>query len=1111
MKKINTLLVLVIILISTNLAYSIAPIAYHVNIESTNKNTITVPVPKLEMGQYQINSIYVKTKSKIEIDGNRFLSDVLNKGFENISISKLSSIANSNSNKVKGTPVERLFIVEYAVGVDSYDIAQELMKNPEVEYAVPVFNRYTTDFTPNDPDISKQWHIDDNAKKAWDITKGSEEIVIAIVDSGTDWQHPDLLSNIYINPNEIPNNGIDDDKNGYIDDVNGWDFVGNLTFQQAINRQWRPDNDPKPSFTSNDHGTHVAGCASAATNNAVGVASIGFNTKLMPIKCGSDNWNNGGTRGIFRGYEGLVYAAENGAHIINCSWGGPGFNPAEQEIINSIVHMGVLVVASAGNDSENIDEVSFFPTGYNNVLSVGSIQSNSRRSSFTNYGIRTDIYAPGTSIYATLPGNKYGNKSGTSMAGPVAAGLAALIKALHPNWTPHQIAAQLRSTTDPVANVATSDIPLYFGKINTLKALQANANNFAENKTKGMAISENDFNQNSIINNYSAKTIELKLINYLAPVAGVKLEFLAMDKFFDVLTSEIIVNGLTTLDTSELELRIKLNDLNPWYDGFARVLIKYTAESYTDYQLLKIPIVLQTNNSFSIIDEILEEEYATFYDVHSPNRNTVWAVGQNRLSKRGIVYNTTASRLFDGGEEPLTGVYAIDNSNAWATTGNGNLLATTNSGINWVKTDFTSTTSYFNGIGFFNENNGIAVGDPVNNQFGVILTTNGGKNWANTASIASQADEAGLVGTLSIFGDRAYFGTNAGRIIRGRDFGKTWTASLVETGANILGIAFHSNTGGIAIYTNRLKTGDDVLLARSSDGGLNWKAGVSNLNVDLGVEPVELFYNKASNAIYLICKKGEIYSTTNLGATWTPILTKQAVEYEKADLSNEIEKFRLYGASATSVTTLDFNIIPEGAKASVTSLSGSSFVFDSTEISKISNKTFEFENNGDLTIYINSISFEGPDKSAFSFFGNLPKEIAKGSKDKVITKFNPTEAREYKAQLVFSSNNADGDIVIELSGKGFEKPISSVAFDLFDKGLSVYPQPARNEINIKSTSSSNITKVNMLDITGKLVKGFDTYNPTALNTYSTTDLGTGVYLLQFVTNTGTFYKKIIIE
>ena len=1111
MTRLLTLFVLIALTISTTFAFSATPIAYNVNIESSNKNTISVPVPRLEMGQYQINSIYVKTKSKIEVNGNKFASDILNKGFENISVNKVNKITSNNSDRVKGTPVERLYIVEYAIGVDSYDMTQELMKNPEVEYAVPVFNRYTTDFTPNDPNISEQWHIDDNVKKAWDITKGSADVVIAIVDSGTDWQHPDLLPNIYINPNEIPDNGIDDDNNGYIDDVNGWDFVGNLTFQQAINRQWRPDNDPKPSFTSNDHGTHVAGCASAATNNSVGVAAIGFNTTLMPIKCGSDNWNNGGTRGIFRGYEALMYAAENGADIINCSWGGPGYNPAEQEIINSIVDMGVLIVASAGNDSQNIDEASFFPTGYNNVLSVGSIQSNNRKSGFSNYGIRTKIYAPGSNIYATLPNNKYGNKSGTSMAGPVAAGLAALVKAIHPDWTPHQIMAQLRSTTDPIANVSNSDKPLYFGTINALKALQANANNFSQNKTKGMAISENEFDQNSTITNYDEKTISLELINYLAPVSGVKLEFFAMDKYFDILTSEIIVNGLSTLDTNGIELKIKLNELNPWYDGFARVLIKYTAEAYSDYQLLKIPIQLDSENEFQFLDEILEEDYATFFDVHSPDRNTVWAVGRSRASRRGIIYNTAASQLFDGGDEGLTGVYAKDNAIAWVTTEKGNLLYTTNSGTQWSSENFSSTTSYFNGIDFFDENNGIAVGDPVNGQFGVITTSNGGKNWAPTPSLAAIGDEAGLLGTLCIFGDRAWFGTNSGRILRGRDFGKSWSVAEVESGVSIIDIAFHSNTGGIAIYTNRAKTGNDVILARSNDGGLNWTSNISNLNEKLGITPIEIFYNEDSDRIYLVGKDAEVYYTENLGSTWVPVLTTQAVTYERADISNETEKFRIYGAGPTNISALDFIKIPEGAKASLTSLSGSSFVYDSTEINKVSNKSFEFENNGDLTIFISSIAIEGPDKNAFGFFGNLPKEIAKGSKERVITKFNPTEVREYKAKLVLYSNNDGGDIVIELSGKGYEKPITSVAFDLFDKGLNIYPQPARNEINIQSTSNSNITQVNMLDITGKLVLGFDSYSPSALNTYSTNGVGAGVYLLQFVTNTGTFYKKVIIE
>ncbi len=1001
--KLTPLKVLLTLFISTTFAFSITPIAYHVQIESPNNSKMTVPVAKLEMGEYQINSLFVKTKSKIEIDGNRFVSDVLNKGFENVSISKLNKVARGNSNKVNGTPVERLYVVEYAIGVDSYDIAQELMKNPEIEYAVPVFNRYTTDFTPDDPELSRQWYINSDAKQAWDITKGSTEVVIAIVDSGTDWTHPDLLPNIYINPAEIPDNGIDDDKNGYIDDVNGWDFVGNLTYDQVRQRRWEPDNDPKPEINSNDHGTHVAGCASAATNNGVGVASLGFNTKLMPIKCGADNWNDTRIKGIYRGYEGIMYAAENGADIINCSWGGKGFNPAEQEIINSIVDMGILIVASAGNDSENIDEVSFYPTGYNNVLSVGSITTDNSRSTFTNYGIRTDIYAPGTRIYATLPGDRYGYKQGTSMAGPVAAGLAGLIKAINPSWTPHQIAAQMRSTTDPIEFVKNEDKPLYYGRINPLKALQANANNFSQNKTIGMAFSETDFSINSVIKNYEENTFQLKLINYLAPVAGVKIEFVAMDKYIDIVTSEVILNSLTTLDTSKVGLTIKLNDLNPWYDGFARVLVKYTATGYSDYQLLKIPIVVQSNNSFNYIAGIAENEDAIFNDVHSPYNGSVWAVGYSTSSKRGVVFNTTANLLFDGGLESLTGIYAKDGIDAWATTVYGNLLVTSNSGRDWEKTDFSGTTGYFNGIGFFNASKGIALGNPLNNQFGVIVTTDGGNNWASTPTLPPIGQEVGVVGVYSIFGDRVWFGTTAGRVLRGRDFGKTWTASVVDTDAKIIALAFNSNNNGIAIYTNQSETGEDYILAKSSDGGLNWTPSVSNLTETIGAKPVELIYNEAADKIFLICKNGEVYSTDNLGGKWTPVLSRQIGSYHRADIVNTEDRFRIYGASESIISSLDFTNIPSDPGTSI------------------------------------------------------------------------------------------------------------IAFDTFDKGLNIYPQPARNEINIQSISSTNIRNINLLDLSGKILKEFDSYNPTALNTYSTADLSSGVYLLQFVTNSGTFYKKIVIE
>ena len=1111
MKFLQSLLIIsVVYAIALSNAFGVEEVAYFVNIEAKNNKVQRVPVAQLKQGQYQINSIYVKTKEKVAIDGNRFVSNTINQSFDGIKINALQSI--SNSTKVKNTPVERLYIVEYGIGIDSYDLAKELMQNPDIEYAVPVFNRYVTEYEPNDPLISQQWHINNiGSKAAWDVTKGSDDVVIGIVDSGTDWYHEDLRDNTYINEDEIPDNGIDDDENGFVDDVNGWDFVGNISLGQAINQQFRPDNEPAPLAGGNEHGTHVAGCASATTDNATGIAAIGFNTKMIHVKCGSDNWTQTGTRGIFKGYQGILYAAENGADIINCSWGGPGYNPAEQEIINSVTEMGILVVASAGNDGQTIDEDNFFPTGYDNILSVGSINSNNRKSGFSNFGVRTDVYAPGGNIYATLPGNRYGNNSGTSMAGPVAAGLAALIKAANPDWTPHQIAAQMRSTTKNLANVSEANRPLYFGRIDAEAALTSNTNNFSNNKVKGMAISENSISESGVIDSYDQVTVNLTLVNYLAPVDGVRLELIALDQYIDIENDEFIVNGLGTMDESDLELKITLTDMNPWYDGFARILVKYTAEDYSDYQLVKIPIVIESMNEYNEISRFQEEYWATFHDIHSPTPGVIWAVGQNRLNNQGYIYNTTANRIFPAYSSPLTSVFAWDNSNAWVTTGNGHILQTTNGGIDWTDNNFSQITGFFNGIYFFDENNGIAIGDAKNNQFGAVRTTNGGKNWSQASTLSAVGNEGGLVNSHCIFGDRIWFGTNAGRVLRGINFGKNWSQSVVDEDGSVLDVAFESNLKGMALYINRSKFGNDLLMATTRDGGLNWDTEVTNFTEELGVNPVDLIYNTSAEKIFAVCENGEVYYTENLGSSWSAVLTKKDDLFERATISNDVELFKMYGVGKTTIGMLDFIMTPENAIASVTSDKGDSFRFDSTEINKKKAELFKFENDGDLTIFIDNFFFRGEDGESFGFFGNLPKEIKRGSTEQLLVQFQPDEAREYNAELVMESNSDNGDLVITLSGKGYEKEITSVEFDRFDKSVTLYPTPATTNLNVDINYDDNIFEINLLSISGELLESRETNIQDKNIQFNLNGYSSGVYLIQFVTEKGTFYKKAIVE
>ena len=317
---------------------------------------------------------------------------------------------------------------------DVLALASELEQLDEVAWAAPNY-RYTgaiLDFTPDDPQYSSQYHhtlIGNDS--AWDTTLGNSDVIIAITDTGVDTDHEDLAANIWVNPGETPGNGIDDDNNGFIDDVNGWDFVGN-------------DNDPNPNVIGDDHGTHVAGIAAAVTNNATGVAGTAGGATIMPIRIsGSDG---GFTSTIMANT--FTYAIDNGARIANTSFNINGFvgDPTFTAGLQYYYDNGGLHFNSAGNGNElNPVRQSFHQT-----LLVANTTSADTRSGSSNYGTGVDVAAPGSLIRATLPNDNYGVKSGTSMAAPNAAGAAALIWSANPGWTRDQVAAQLLATADNI-------------------------------------------------------------------------------------------------------------------------------------------------------------------------------------------------------------------------------------------------------------------------------------------------------------------------------------------------------------------------------------------------------------------------------------------------------------------------------------------------------------------------------------------------------------------------------------------------------------------------------------------------------------------------------------
>lgn len=291
-----------------------------------------------------------------------------------------------------------------------------LEKTPGVEYAekVPLM---TTFITPNDPTYPSQTHLPQiNAPSAWNVFNGNSNITVAIVDNAVMYTHQDLTANTYTNAVEAAGvAGVDDDANGYIDDINGYDVADN-------------DNNAVPSNTAMSHGTHCAGIAGACTNNGVGVAGIGWNIKIVPVKC---SYNTSAVTNVDNGYGGIIYAAKIKARVISCSWGGAGGAAAEQAVIDYAWNRGCIIVAAAGNSNVNTPN---YPGAYNNVYCVASVSSSNVKSSFSNYGTTTnawvDIASPGENIWSTVPNSTtgtYQQMSGTSMATPLVAGLCGLM------------------------------------------------------------------------------------------------------------------------------------------------------------------------------------------------------------------------------------------------------------------------------------------------------------------------------------------------------------------------------------------------------------------------------------------------------------------------------------------------------------------------------------------------------------------------------------------------------------------------------------------------------------------------------------------------------------
>jgi subtilisin family serine protease len=491
--------------------------------------------------------------------------------------------------------LSRIYKVKFPRGFDPEEVASEFSQIPNVEYAqvIGIHPVYAT--TPNDTYILHQWALsqrkdhDVDGPQAWDLSQGDSTVVLAIVDSGVDWHHPDLADNIWQNEDEqigdangdgypgivgVDDDGDglidedsgglepgdtgytndlkdDDDENGYVDDIRGWDWVDVATGWPGEDKD-NPDNDP---MDFDGHGTHCSGIASAVTNNGTGVAGLGWGNKIMALRAGwvdSDGYTY--LRMDFCA-EAIKYATDNGAIAINCSWGSSNTGGLAAAVDYAIAN-DVLMVVAAGNDDSTAQD---YLATRGDCIDVASTNADDKKSYFSNYGNWVDVAAPGSNILSTFydhttSSSTYAILNGTSMAAPHVVGLIGLIKAYQPTLSADEIKTAILNSADNI----DAENPNYIGdlgagRINAHSALAGSAGIYLasydmaiDDSAGGDANLRPDPGETDI-----ALTITLKNMSLAADATGISAVLTTTDPYITIINDDSSYSDLTAGNTGD--------------------------------------------------------------------------------------------------------------------------------------------------------------------------------------------------------------------------------------------------------------------------------------------------------------------------------------------------------------------------------------------------------------------------------------------------------------------------------------------------------------------------------------------------------------------------------